>query len=342
MNNFRNYKVLAVLVLLAGAQLGQESEASCYSSLKTLIAQDISLDMGEVTVVPGAKIGSVIMQKNVAIHPRLRIGTCDAPGGVRYAEYVNARQKQPVAGLADVYETDVVGVGVRVSYISASSSRPYPYSDFIRAETFVSLVVSQVRIELIKTSAQTGSGLIAPMGRFTTYYLDGDGQARPLLTTSFNGSGTTIVSPTCDLQVGGHNAVVDFGHVASTIFTGVGSRGVARDFQIRLKCPGVATLARRVNIHIRLDGDQDSSGIPGTLRLSAGPDSATGIGIQLTRLQGGQEQQVKFGVPILVDTFPQFDSAVVLALRARYVQTRAGPVGAGEANGLATFTIQYE
>lgn len=51
---------------------------------------------------------------------------------------------------------------------------------------------------------------------------------------------------------------------------------------------------------------------------------------------------MKFGVPILVDTFPQFDSAVVLALRARYVQTRAGPVGAGEANGLATFTIQYE
>lgn len=31
-----------------------------------------------------------------------------------------------------------------------------------------------------------------------------------------------------------------------------------------------------------------------------------------------------------------------LPLRARYVQTQAGTVGAGTANGQATFTIQYE
>ena len=31
-----------------------------------------------------------------------------------------------------------------------------------------------------------------------------------------------------------------------------------------------------------------------------------------------------------------------LPLRARYVQTQAGTVGAGVANGQATFTIQYE
>jgi hypothetical protein len=80
------------------------------------------------------------------------------------------------------------------------------------------------------------------------------------------GSGTTVVSPTCEVQAGSRNIAVDFGSVPNTTFTGVGSKAVDRDFEIRLNCQGSNVAAYQSKIGIRLDADQDSSNMPGVLK----------------------------------------------------------------------------
>ena len=338
----RGRKALAVLAVLGGVLLAQQASASCRISSSWFTAQDVTMDMGQIVILPSTPVGGVIKEISESITQRDRVGSCDRYGGRSIGEYVNAAQKRPVAGFSDVYETDVAGVGIRLFRDSGTIQAYYPHSINLGGNTTVTLNGGRFRIQLIKTAAQTGSGVIAPNGRFTTYYFDGDGPGRPVLTSTFKGSGTTVVSPTCEVQAGSRNIAVDFGSVPNTTFTGVGSRAVDRDFEIRLNCQGSNVAQYQSKVGIRLDADQDSSNMPGVLKLSAVSNSATRIGIQMVQRDGTSEREVRFGQTVNLGTTMPGTSTLVLPLRARYVQTQAGTVGAGVANGQATFTIQYE
>ncbi|EOW2137356.1 type 1 fimbrial protein [Stenotrophomonas sp. GD03908] len=339
----RGRKALSALALLGGVLLAQQASAACRIQINGFVAQDVQMDMGQIVILPSTPVGGVIKEISVPINQQNSVARCDYwYGGSSTGEYVNAPQKRPVAGFANVYETGVSGVGIRLFRDSGSIQTYYPHSINFGANSTISLIGGQFRIQLIKTAAQTGSGVIAPNGRFTTYYFDGDGPSRPVLTSTFRGSGTTVVSPTCEVQAGSRNIAVDFGSVANTTFTGVGSKAVDRDFEIRLNCQGSNVAAYQSKIGIRLDADQDSSNMPGVLKLSAATNSATRIGIQMVQRDGSTEREVRFGQTISVGTTTTGTSVMSLPLRARYVQTQAGTVGAGTANGQATFTIQYE
>ncbi|MBH1635265.1 fimbrial protein [Stenotrophomonas maltophilia] len=338
----RGRKVLAVVALLAGTAVAGPALASCYITQSGFQPQDVTMDMGQIVILPSTPVGGVIKELIVPINQRNSVAYCDRWGGSASGRFVNAAQQNPVPGFSNVYATDVAGVGIRVYRDSGDIQTYYPHTLSLRSNTTLSLSGGRFRVELIKTAAQTGSGIIAPNGRFTTYYYDGDGAGRPVLTSTFKGSGTTVVSPTCEVQAGSRNIAVDFGSVANTTFTGVGSRAVDRDFEIRLNCQGSNVAAYQSKIGIRLDADQDSSNMPGVLKLSAATNSATRIGIQMVQRDGSTEREVRFGQTISVGTTTTGTSVMSLPLRARYVQTQAGTVGAGTANGQATFTIQYE
>jgi len=138
------------------------------------------------------------------------------------------------------------------------------------------------------------------------------------------------------------NIAVDLGSAASSDFTGVGSRAASRDFEIRLRCEGSSHDQYQGKVGIQLDGDSAGASMPGVLRLSSLPNSATRIGIQIVRREGGAERQVNFGTRMDIGTTVAGVSQMSLPLRAYYVQTQAGVVGGGVANGKATFTIQYD
>ena len=339
---FRGRKALATLAVLGGVLLAHQASASCRIQSSGFTAQDVTMDMGQIVILPSTAVGGVIKEISVAINQQNSVARCDWSGGRSVGEYVNAAQRRPVAGFSNVYETDVAGVGIRLFRDSGAIQTYYPHSINFAGNATISLIGGQFRIQLIKTAAQTGSGVIAPNGRFTTYYFDGDGPSRPVLTSTFRGSGTTVVSPTCEVQAGSRNIAVDFGSVPNTTFTGVGSKAVDRDFEIRLNCQGSNVAAYQSKIGIRLDADQDSSNMPGVLKLSAATNSATRIGIQMVQRDGSTEREVRFGQTVNVGTTTPGTSTMTLPLRARYVQTQAGTVGAGVANGQATFTIQYE
>lgn len=337
----RGRNALAAMAVLGGVLLAQQASAACRISSSWFTAQDVTMDMGQIVILPSTPVGGVIKEISESITQRDRVASCDRNGGYSRGEYVNAAQKRPVPGFADTFETDVPGVGIKLFRDAGTFQVYYPHS-IPFGNTSVTLNGGRFRIQLIKTAAQTGSGVIAPNGRFTTYYFDGDGPGRPVLTSTFKGSGTTVVSPTCEVQAGSRNIAVDFGSVANTTFTGVGSKAVDRDFEIRLNCQGSNVAAYQSKIGIRLDADQDSSNMPGVLKLSAASNSATRIGIQMVQRDGSTEREVRFGQTINVGTTAPGTSVMALPLRARYVQTQAGTVGAGVANGQATFTIQYE
>lgn len=337
----RGRKALTALAVLGGVALAQQASALCRIQKDGFVAQDVQMDMGQVVILPSTPIGGVIKEISLPINPQDNVGYCDVwSNSEAIGYYVNAQQRA-VAGFSTVYETGVAGVGIRVFRDSGSIQAYYPHTINFAANTTISLMGGQFRIQLIKIAAQTGSGRIAPNGRFTTYHFRNSND-RPLLTSSFKGSGTTVVNPTCEVLAGSRNIAVEFGSVPNTTFTGVGSKGVDRDFEIRLNCQGSNVAAYQGKIGIRVDADQDSSNMPGVLKLSAASNSASRIGVQVVQRDGTTERVVRFGQTINVGTTVLGTSVMALPLRARYVQTQAGKVGAGVANGKATFTIQYE
>ncbi|AWH52239.1 fimbrial protein [Stenotrophomonas sp. ESTM1D_MKCIP4_1] len=330
---------LVMALLAAGMGLSGQALAACAINVSGYVAQDVEMDMGQVVILPSTPVGGVIKQLSVPIRQRDSVGRCTG-GGRLIGIYSNAAQQNPTS-FANVYQTGVAGVGIRLYRDSGEIQTYYPHSINYSGNTTVSIVGGMFRIELIKTAAQTGSGTIAPNGRFTNYYFDGNGPGRPVLTSSFKGSGTTVVSPTCEVDAGSRNIVVDFGSVPNATFTGVGSRAVDRDFGITLRCQGSNVAQYQSTIGIQLDATAASGNQPGTLAITSGSNSATRIGIQIVRRNGSSEQNISFGDSLMLGDTVTGTSSMTLPLRARYIQTQAGTVGPGEANGTATFTITY-
>ncbi len=335
--------ISAMLLIVVSALASFEAQAKCAISLQGFVAQDVQMDMGQVTILPSTPVGGVIKELVVTINQVDNVARCEAGGGYAEGKYVNAQQAQST-GIANTYKTLVEGVGIRVYRDSGSVKAYYPHTLQLSGggQGGASLNGGSFRVELVKTAAQTGSGLIASGGRFTTYYLDGDGATKPVLTSTFKGTGTTVVSPTCEVLAGSRNIVVDFGAVPASTFTGVGSRAVNRDFDIRLNCQGSNLAAYQSRIGIRLDATQDSSNRAGVLRLTQGSNAATRIGIELVQRDGASERAVTFGSTMTLGTTVVGSSAFSLPLRARYIQTQAGAVSPGRADGAATFTISYD
>lgn len=323
-----------------GALLATDAQARCTLNATTFVAQDVQIDMGQVTILPTLPVGGLIKELVVVINERANAARCNGAGSA-IGIFNNAAQRIAVPGFSNVYATDVAGVGIRVYRDSGDIKAFYPHTLLLPDSDNVRLAAGTFRVELIKTAAVTGSGLIAPAGRFTTYYFDGDGAAKPVLVSTFRGSGTTVVNPTCSVQAGSRNIVVDFGSVPASTFTGVGSRAMDRDFDIRLDCQGSNVAQFQSRIGIRLDAAQDSSNLPGVLPLTVAANAASGIGIELVQRNGSAEQQIRFAQNIDLGVSVAGSSTLSLPLRARYVQTRAGRVTPGKANGAATFTIQY-
>ncbi len=330
----------APVVGMVGWVLLPAAHAACTLNAGAFVPQDVQMDMAQVVILPSMPVGAVIKELVVGINQRDRIGRCSG-GGSAIGRFINAAQQQLVPGFSNVYATDVAGVGIRVYRDSGTVQSYYPHTLLVGATDAASLAGGTFRVELIKTAQATGSGPIAPSGRFTTYYLDGDGPIKPVLVSTFRGTGTTVVSATCAVQAGSRNIVVAFGAVPASTFTGVGSRADNRDFDIRLDCQGGNLAQYQSLIGIRLDALQDSSSLPGVLPVTAAANAAAGVGIELVRRVGATESPLRFAEAISLGSTVVGASTLSLPLRARYIQTRAGRVTPGRADGAATFTIQY-
>jgi type 1 fimbria pilin len=333
--------LLAMAGLLCALVFAQTAAAECrLNDPSRYVPQNVALDMGRLVIPPNLGVGAVIGERVVQIDRRANVGRCDPfSGGKGYGIFARAAQQTPVAGFANVYPTDVAGVGIRIR----QGSDIYPYTvGFDWLATDVTIHQNTLRVELIKTAQQTGSGLISSNGTFVSFYLGGNSAALPALLASFMSTGTTVVSPTCTVNTGSRNVAVVFGDVSKGSFSGIGTHAANRDFDIQLTCQGSSQAALQSTIAVRLDAEQDGSGMPGVLKLSAGSSVAQRIGIQMVLRTGNGEGEVQFGKAVRLGATVPGSNTMSLPLRARYVQTQPGTVIGGVANGQATFTIQYE
>ncbi|MCD8455520.1 type 1 fimbrial protein [Xylella taiwanensis] len=321
--------------------LAPNVKATCQANAN-LVPQNIQLNVGRVLIQPSLPIGSRITLLTFNINRVSNSGSCSSNGGILYGSFT--RPMTLVSGMNKVYQTDVPGVGIRLYREAGDVSNYYPYELPRGPNTSLYLSEGKFQVELIKTAVTTGSGPIASNGPFTTYYADGSGSGRPMLTSTLSGLGITIVTSTCEVDAGSKNIAVNFGAVSSNIFKGLGSKGPDRDFAINLICHGgnVAE-ANQGLISVRIDATQDSSKRPGVLAITSANDAASGVGIELVDVLNDSEHQIAFGQGIPLGRTPvNASSTLRLPLRARYIQTQAGKVRPGSANGTATFTIEYQ
>ncbi|MEH5155244.1 fimbrial protein [Escherichia coli] len=222
-----------------------------------------------------------------------------------------------------VYNTNLPGVGLRLSFASTGRVLPYEISyPYSAGSTWLSIPGDGIKGELIKTGditsgALTGSVLarasVVNQFYFANVTLNG--------TNTVKSEACTVTTPSVDVPMGDHD---------KSEFSGAGSSTDWVSFDIGLSCD----VGARINVRIDATADA-SAGSQGVMLIDSG--GASGVGIQLhyrpddAAVQYGQERfywQSVYGDEIV-------------QLKARYYQT-AGSITPGAANGTATFTLSYK
>jgi len=282
---------------------------------------------GTVSVSPNAVVGDVLASATVSANAVAGLN-CN-PGPLN----ANTPYRSVNSSTNNLMATGVAGVEFRMILIS--NGQPYAWNGgyYIPASTGQQVYTNsgQYRLELVKTAHIKG-GTVAS-GQLSATSLDGT-----TLTNWYLGNNVNIVPATCSIST--PSVSVDLGTVSATEFTGVGSTSATtKPFSIRLNCTGVER-----NVSMTLTDATTPSNRTNTLSLAAG-SSATGVGLQILRngtpvsygadtsAYGGQNQFfLDFGINMGANGDIPFT--------VRYVKTGAS-IGAGSANGLATFTLSY-
>ncbi|PFH04677.1 type 1 fimbria pilin [Collimonas sp. PA-H2] len=322
--------VLGLLALLSIFFVGN-AQAACVRPAGAT-EKIIQMDMGTVVIPNSAAIGAVFATKSFPIPISGASETawnCNG-GGTATGSML---QGTAVPGMPNVYTTAVTGVGIRLSrQITGIGQTFYPHVLSWSVSTTVAFYSpSYFTVELVKIATKTGNGPLAA-GTYTTYVGNGDGKSA--ITSILSGNGITIITPSCTVDTGSQNVVVNFGSISRGSFKGVGSTAGARPFNIKLNCQRGENAQNTILLNMQATADLSKS--PGVTQLTQGTGVATGVGIQIL---DKNSNPVVFGTAATVG--PSADIQYVVPFTARYYQT-APNITTGPANGTATFTIEYQ
>jgi len=252
-------------------------------------------------------------------------------------------------GAYNTVTSGIPGIGGRLSWSAGPLLLPTGYLPQTSRTTMTNTAgfawtTGTITLELVKTGALK-AGTYPLTKRWVT--LEAGGGAIGSYANIALGSGTTVPSiivkskPTC--SVFSKDVQVPMGDVPLKTFTGVGSTSPARSpFNIELRCSG-GDAGEVTKVYTTLSDATKPANQSEILSLSTG-STASGIGIQI--LNGSTV--VKFGPDSAsVGNINQWhagnteNGTFLIPLNARYFQT-ASKVTSGSANGLATFTMNYQ
>lgn len=296
-------------------------------------AQNINMSFPSTLVIQrDVEVGDVL-----ASVTQMTTVRCDSIGATlpHWGWDVGLDQANNELGPSDVSAvrlTNYPGIGLRwVSGLSGSGQSVISDDRFNEVNRVRGFPLDGIRT-LTETFELVKVGPIAPgvfnLDTMRYAYANLDNSRQVLFGIS---SSSIVVAPilACDLL--STDLLVPMGDVGNTRFNGPGTSAGGKDFNIRLDCDAGA----RVNITI--NATADGSGYPGTMVLDSLGSShvARDIGIRL--LKGGAP--VTLNTPMVVGTAGS-EGDLLIPMSAEYVQT--GPdIGAGQANGSATFTMTY-
>jgi len=250
----------------------------------------------------------------------------------------------PVAGYANVYPTNLTGVGVRISvwsslggyYGTPTTPTPLPYTltanlqdDPINLGPAYGTGHLQVKVEVIKTAPNWQAGILNWTGG-NLQVRAVDGGSNTVVYTAINIAGV-MKTRACSLNMP-NNLTVSLGtasYPAGFTRKGVGATAPPKPFAIAMHCESGPKTA------IRFDAPATQEN-PDIIALT--PGGATGVGVQLLDRDGNP---VSLGTWIpLADAAP--DGLNTLTFKGRYYVTDWIHLRPGKANAIATFSMAYE
>lgn len=282
-----------------------------------------NVSFGTVTVQRDTPAGTVLSTRTTGAYNNGRtIAGCDTSWVYQWS---NSRFNTLSRLGNKIYDTNIPGIGLRLSNTAASSTAYLPYETTFSANVYVLINKDGIKAELIKTSVgAVGSG------NLSTGSLASASVKNQFYIAGITLTGTNRIVPVA-CSVTNTAITVPMGNVLSSSFSGVGSTAASQNFNIPLDCDA------QTRVKITLDATRDSSGAAGVIALNSAStqDTAKGIGVQVLY----RNNPVAFGSAISVGTVAS-TGTYNIPLTARYYQT-SSPVQAGQANAVATFTMTY-
>lgn len=311
-----------VLLALWLASFGVQASCGFASGVSSEIPGYVSF--GNVAVQRDVAVGSVIATATTgAYNNGNTIAGCNEAWTFRW-ELSKWGTLSSLGG--KVYNTNVSGVGIRMTTVASGHVLPYDAS--MLANNYVVFPGDGIKAELIKTGDITGgtldAGMLARASVANQFYF---------ANVTLNGN-TTITPESCAVTTNPVNVSLD-DHEKNE-FTGVGSTTAWKTFDIGLNCNQGA------KINVRIDpaaGAVDNMTDVMKLDNAGSSSTASGVGVQLWfRPNGGSA--VKFGQETYYWT-SGYGGPETVQLQARYYQT-GQTITPGAANATATFTLTYK
>lgn len=313
-----------------------------------------SLTLGNVTVPPGAAVGTLL-----GTPVQLTMGfTCtDVPdnssGNNVYvqAEVMAARDASDPLANAIVFSTTIPGIGVRltgspdeVHARACLRCGPEQKPGFEIGPLERRCTGPWWNYECTATGSQTfraqfvKTGLVTPgtvsgaqLLRFWWYEYGSTASSGPMDTSLTLNGGARISTVTCTVNTNSRNMTVTLPSVAAAQLPGIGATAGDTRFNIQLACPQAG-----VSTSIAFATSTPQNGAVGVIAPGTAAGTARGVGIQLTT---DAEVPMAFNTAQPVGSSP--NGAWSLPFRARYYRTDS-TVGPGRVTGTASFTMTYD
>ena len=311
------------------------SFAACNLTNSNFLAQNVLMNIGEIIIDPNATVGTILRTGSFPINEVSNVAYCNNSGGSSIGEVVNGMLVPTTLG--NVYSTNITGIGVRLYRDSGEIQTYYPHTLRLGSNSNVRLVGGRFKVDIVKTGDVTGTGALSS-GLYSTYYYNGDGRSKPVLTSTLDANGIIIVNPTCSYRDGTDNQTVALVDVGAREFNGVGSTAKPKEFSIKFTCNGGNRINQKLNVALAYDPADLNNGV---IKNTVGAGYAQGVGVQVMTT-ATTPQPVKSQTPVYVaDIIQNTDSQPEIKFKAQYYQTEEN-VKAGNVFATATITMSYQ
>lgn len=318
MKTYLKFIMLALLLFI-----GLDVSATCTIN-EGLSVIKWTVSAGTVLVNGSDPVGKVLYTKSLtSIQNGKKFIKCSE--GETY--YFSMFTGSPVAGMADVFSTNIPGIGIR---ITDAKGRTFGQPGIViptQPDVYTLVDFTPMTFELIKTEVASQGGALDKVmvaGMLIPGYSDGEYMKVSMGNTTIKANNVcTVNNPVINTDMGSNVSRYDF--------KGVGKTLQEKDITIGLTCDQFA------KVSIQFDATSVPNN-PDIIALSPSSKSAEGFGIQL--LDKRNNNPIQLGKPLLI-TDSAASGALDMQFIARYYQTEDRVEG-GEINATANFTMTYQ
>jgi type 1 fimbria pilin len=233
----------------------------------------------------------------------------------------------PVAGMDNVYSSNVPGIGIRVTDAFGRNFGQPGAAFPTEPNIYTQVDFTPIKFELIKTENISQGGVL-DSGMFIAAVGPGMDDGASLQASMGNGiikvnNKCTVTTPVIQRDMGNNVSSIDF--------KGVGTTLQEKEISIGLNCDQYA------KVSIKFDATS-APDYPNIIALNPSSKSATGVGIQL--LDKRDKSPIPLGTSLLMTDSAE-EGPMDLPFIARYFQTSQRVVG-GAVSATADFTMTYQ